>query len=396
MIRILAVMVLLLPLYGCGSTLSSTTTTTTTTAAPTVTSITPSSGYNDLNYSLQISGTNFQTGATAKIGSTTISSLEVVNSTTIRGYLFYGVTGGSYDVNVINPDGQIGTLAGAFTANSPPAEWTKETLSWAGTIEALTSNCTILLPDGITYRTYFTGPGGIWTATSTDGISWSNQVLTGVVDTGATNPGVIRLSDGTYLMIYGIQTAFPTTEKLYRATSSNGVTFVKQAGTALIADPDEEDFVSVPDLVYLNTTTLRMYFVASPSNSFVHTAVSTDSGLTWTREGKISIDGGPVGGQVYDPDIIKFTDGTYWFFFTTPPVGASIGDLRIRSATSSDGRSFVLQSGSRVTPSGTVSTIMDPDVILIKGTTDQYRLYYGGNLSTTPSSADDLRAIISP
>ena len=364
-----------------------------------VSSINPASGYTDVDTSVQISGSGFQGGATIKIGATSATNVTVVNSTTITATVPYGMTAGTYIVKVTNSDSQYSTLLNGFTVNSPPAEWTKQTLSFAGTPKPLTSTCTILLPDGGTYRMYFTGPGGIWTCTSTDGINWTAPVATGITDTGATNPSVIRLNNGTYLMIYGRQTAMPTTERLYRGTSNDGITFTKQTGpltggAVLIADSGENDFVSVPDLIYVNDSTLRMYFVASTINSRVHTATSTDDGVNWTREGQISLSGGQIGGQVNDPDIIKLSDGSYRLFFTTPPAGQSIGDLRIRSAISSDGLTFSVESGSRANPSGSVNALMDPDTVLIIGTAGNYRLYYGGNL--TGGGPDDLRVLLSP
>lgn len=360
--------------------------------APTISGVTPSSGYTDLDTTIQIAGTNFASGATVKIGATAASGVTIASSTSITAIVDDGLTAGASTVTVTNSDGQSATLAAGFTATAPPSEWSKETLAWSGTTKALTSTCTLITAAN-TYRTYFTGVGGIWTATSNDGLTWTNQTLTGVVDQGATNPAVIALANGTFLMIYGIQTAMPTTEILYRATSNDGVNFAKQ-GTALTASTGENNFVSVPDLVFISTTRLRMYFVAGTTASRVHTAYSDDSGATWTREGEIAIAGGPYGGQVNDPDVIKKPDGTWWLFFTTPPAGQAIGDLRLRSAVSSDGRSFTLESGSRVTPSGSVSAVMDPDCIPIVGQSGRYRVYYGGNL--TPTGPDELRAIISP
>lgn len=391
---------IILIIYGgtCSKSKSDSKTTTTTGSssgpAPTVTAINPTSGYNDLYTPIQITGTNFVSGATVKIGVTSALSVTFVSTTLITCTINYGLTSGVYTVTVTNPDTQSAALINSFTATSPPAEWSKETLTWdCPTISrALTSTCTILLPDGITYRMYFTGQGGIWTITSTNGTSFlGNPVLTGVDNLGATNPNVISLTNGTYLMIYGVQLPGPT-EQLYRATSDDGITFIKQ-GVVLTADAGEDNFISVPDLIYISGTRLRMYFVASPINSRIHTAYSDNDGATWIREGRISITGGPIGGQECDPDIIKLQAGTYRLFFTTPPVGQSIGSLRMRSAVSTDGRNFTLESGSRVTPAGLVSVIMDPDVILIIGTTT-YRVYYGANLSA--GGPDDLRAIISP
>ncbi len=274
------------------------------------------------------------------------------------------------------------------------AEWTEVALSFSGDPAPLTSTCTVILPGDTTYRMYFTGPGELYSTTSTDGLTWTSPEETGINDTGATNPSVIRLTDGTYLMIYGIQTAMPTTEEQFRATSNDGITFTKQGSDPVLsADAGENDFVSVVDMIYINDTTLRMYFVANTVDSYVHTATSTDDGATWTREGEITLTG-DIGGQLNDPDIIRLSDGSWRLFFTTPPEGQAIGDLRIRSATSTDGRSFTLETGDIATPSDTVEALMDPDAVLQLGTTDAYRVYYGGNLSG--GGPDDLRARVSP
>lgn len=195
-------------------------------------------------------------------------------------------------------------------------------------------------------------------------------------------------------MIYGVQTTIPVTERLYRATSSNGIiNFIYQpghylGGAVLTGEAADGNFVSVPDLIYINDTTLRMYFVASTLESHIHTATSTDDGATWTREGQISITGS-YGGQTNDPDIVLLSDGSYRLFFTTPPPGTAIGDLRLRSATSTDGRNFTLESGDIVAPSGSIMAILDPDAVPVSGTT-KYRVYYG------LEPAGILHAIISP
>lgn len=278
------------------------------------------------------------------------------------------------------------------TPDEPAAtEWTEQTLSWTGTPEPVTSTCTIIV--GEYYRMYFTGPGGILTATSTDGLSWAAPVATGVADIGATNPSVIALGDGTYVMIYGIQTTIPVTERLYRATSNDGITFTKQlgaeaGGAVLVEDAGGTDFVSVPDLISIGAATLRMYFVYSTVDSRIHTATSEDNGRTWTDEGEITLTGS-VGGQTNDPDIIQLSDGSYRLFFTTPPVGTSIGDLRIRAAVSTDGRGFTVESDDVQDPSGSATSLLDPDVVQMPGST-KYLLYYG----TEP--AGSLHALLSP
>ncbi|HBY73628.1 MAG TPA: hypothetical protein DEG44_02970 [Candidatus Kerfeldbacteria bacterium] len=363
-----------------------------------VTSSSPSSSYTDLEPTLEIVGTAFQDGATTMLDDMAANTTTVNSATSITALFDDGLATGTYTVTVTNPDSTSATLEDALTISNPPDEWSKETLSFSGSPRPLTSTCTILMPDNSTYRMYYIGSGGVWSTVSSDGITWSSPVTTTISDSGVQNPSVLRLAGGTYLMIYGVQTTEPMTERLFRATSTDGITFTEQTGSltggvVLLAESDEDDFVSVPELIQLADGSIRMYFVASTTNSNVHTAVSTDNGATWTREGQIDISGGPTGGQINDPDVVELADGTYRLFFTTPPADQSIGDLRIRSAISTDGRSFTLESGSRVIPATTVNALMDPDTILLKDTTDQYRLYYGGNL--TAGGADDLRALFS-
>lgn len=292
---------------------------------------------------------------------------------------------------VLVASGCGGSSGGGSPDEPDSTSWTEQTLSWAGTPQPVTSTCTIIV--GTTYRMYFVGPGGILTATSTDGLSWAAPVTTGVDTVGATNPSVIALGDGTYLMIYGVQTQMPVTERLFRATSTDGITFTEQAGgetggAVLVEAAGGTDFVSVPDLISIGGGTLRMYHVQSTTNSRIHSATSTDNGQTWTKEGEITISGS-YGGQTNDPDVIGLSDGSYRLFFTTPPVGTAIGDLRIRAATSTDGRSFTVESGDIADPSGSTTALLDPDVVQRPGSTT-YLLYYG----TEP--AGSLHALLSP
>jgi len=351
---------------------------------PTISSVTPSSGFNDLNTTIQISGINFQTGATVEIGATSATDVTVVSSTSITATVPYGITAGTYDVKVTNSPAHSATLLSGFVVNSPPAEWTSQTLTWTGDRGGeTTSTCTLVLPNN-TYRMYNPGIGF---RSSEDGLTWPDSTNTNINEMGATNPAVITLKDGTYLMIYGVQqhTSGPPTERQYRAISTDGIYFNKEPTDAVLTG--ENDFASVPDLIYINDdTTLRLYYVSNSLQSHIHTATSTNNGQTWTEEGPISITGGPIGQQDVDPDIIKLADGTYRLFFATPPGPSELGNLRIRSAISTDGRNFTLESGSRIIPSPSEpgAIVIDPDTVLLPGTTDKYRFYYGGMIGDTP------------
>jgi len=88
--------------------------------APSVTSITPSSGSTVGGTSVTISGGNFAANATVAIGGSQASSVAVVDSGTITA-LTPAHAAGAVDVVVTNTDGQSGTKTQAFTYVTPQA-----------------------------------------------------------------------------------------------------------------------------------------------------------------------------------------------------------------------------------------------------------------------------------
>ena len=82
--------------------------------APTVSSVSPTSGATAGGTSITITGTGFLANATVLVGGTAASSVAVVNSTTITA-LTPAHTAGTVDVVVTNTDTQTGTKTGAFT-----------------------------------------------------------------------------------------------------------------------------------------------------------------------------------------------------------------------------------------------------------------------------------------
>ena len=89
-------------------------------APPAPASASPASGPSLGGTSVTITGTGFQTGATVTFGGTALTSVSVLNSTTITG-ITASHAAGAVDVLVRNPDGQSGTCAGcyAFVATPP-------------------------------------------------------------------------------------------------------------------------------------------------------------------------------------------------------------------------------------------------------------------------------------
>jgi len=89
--------------------------------APTVTSVTPTSGPTAGGTSITITGSGFVSGATVLLGETAASNVVVNNSTTIAATTPPHAAG---DVNltVTNSDGQSGSKVNAFTYNAPSGE----------------------------------------------------------------------------------------------------------------------------------------------------------------------------------------------------------------------------------------------------------------------------------
>jgi len=86
--------------------------------APTVTSVSPSSGYSHLDTEITISGTNFISTPSVRLGLNELA-VTFVNSTTLTAIVPSGLEPGAYDLTVTNPDAQEDTLESAFTVLEP-------------------------------------------------------------------------------------------------------------------------------------------------------------------------------------------------------------------------------------------------------------------------------------
>lgn len=241
------------------------------------------------------------------------------------------------------------------------------------------------MPDG-TYRTYF---AGISSATSSDGLTWGGSTVVVPSSQGGfnRNPAVFRTSANTYGVIY--EQLLGGVGRFYRATSPDGVNFTVSPSTPVMQPGgSDNNFLSVPDIISLGGGTLRMYFVAG--GALTDSATSTDDGVTWTREGRITINGLSPVNWVVDADLVRLSSGSYRMYFATGPDGQSgLNNKRIRSATSTDGRTFTLDAGIRVAPLASGDDLVDPDVIQLPD--GRYRMYYG---YSTPGGTYNLMSSI--
>ena len=92
----------------------------TTAVMPTLTDVFPAVGASAGGTEIVLSGTNFVSGATVRIGGVTQSSITVESSDVLRFTTLSGTPGGPYTLEVENPGGAIATSAFAYVAQPDP------------------------------------------------------------------------------------------------------------------------------------------------------------------------------------------------------------------------------------------------------------------------------------
>jgi serine protease len=85
---------------------------------PTIKSVSPNSASNNSKTNITITGTNFTSGATAKIGSTDLANISVSNATTITAAIPAHLGAGTYDIKITS-GGKTATLIDGFTTTNP-------------------------------------------------------------------------------------------------------------------------------------------------------------------------------------------------------------------------------------------------------------------------------------
>jgi hypothetical protein len=131
------------------------------TLPPTLNGIAPVNAFNDLDTTVTISGADFAATPTVSLGSTALTNVALVDSTTLTATLPWGVNPGSYDLKVTNPDGGNVTLAGAFTVEAGIGQWNAGTL-YGGEVQQL------FMKPGVPSTLYATAYGVIGLFRSTD------------------------------------------------------------------------------------------------------------------------------------------------------------------------------------------------------------------------------------
>jgi photosystem II stability/assembly factor-like uncharacterized protein len=94
--------------------------------SPTVTGVDPTVAPNDLDTSIVITGTGFTAVPTVTLGSTLLDDVGWVSAERLTATVPWGLITGTYTISVINPGGESGSVADAFTVTQGIGVWTTD------------------------------------------------------------------------------------------------------------------------------------------------------------------------------------------------------------------------------------------------------------------------------
>jgi hypothetical protein len=240
--------------------ISATASITLTALAPTVSSVSPTSGHNALANTVTINGANFQNGATVNLGTTSLTNVTFVNTTQVTATVQAGIVVGTYGITVTNPDNLSATLANAYTVTTAPAPTVTAVSPTRGS-NAVSTNITITGTNFLsTPVVQLFNASNTYTLTNITFVSATN--LTATVPSGyvaatysvrVTNPGGLS---GTRNNAFIVDPAPPTISSVNPSTGDNAlVRTIAVYGTGFYGTPT----------VRLNTTNLSGVQVISPT-----------------------------------------------------------------------------------------------------------------------------------
>jgi hypothetical protein len=200
-------------------------------------------------------------------------------------------------------------------------------------------------PPGEVIRLYYAvyvltgGPNDIRSATSTDGINFTEDQgvrFSHPAISGVTDPDVVRLNDGSWLMFGSLGT------DLLKATSPIS------DGAFTLDESFSWSQGGVPGSYNFNGTV--MTFFCHQSGISVGTYDQETGTLSYDG---VALNAPPDGGMICDPSVIK-VDDRYLMFYKYEPPNGTFAEHRIYLATSSDGTTWTQHSQNRFIGMGSV------------------------------------------
>jgi|GEM_PF-3182742 len=222
-------------------------------------------------------------------------------------------------------------------------------------------------------------PDTIRYSDSVDGLSFGAfSAVTGIaplISETFANPGVLRLQDGSYLMLYEkikhISSAATDLVTLLRAVSNDAAIFTNNPTTPAIPGGSVVATNFGASLVQVNESTIRLYYSTS---QLVRTTTTTDNGINWSDDQAASILGRSTeyAPFPFDVSVVINQSGTYLMFFVSPP-NESINRYSIYLAQSTDGVTYQIYDQSVLAPPDE-SSFTDPNAVVLPD--GSIRLYY--------------------
>ena len=260
----------------------------------------------------------------------------------------------------------------------PPPDGDATVLSFSSSITPI--HTPFVFRFGDTLRMYFDalGTGDMLSAFSLDGLTWT--IDAGVRNTGfssARHPHVLQISDTLFRMYFEGQLGF--VGGIGSAISSDGLNWTKETDQNGIIDAftGQNNNAADPVVFELDTGGFRMYY-RTPTQ--INSATSSD-GKNWTIETGTRI------ANALEFAGIRLPDGTIVLYY------AVSGFTAILSKRSSDGLNFsvtpdtVLLPGNHPTDDPEESgKILTTSILQFPG--DTIRMYYQGSESTTSVNSD--------
>jgi IPT/TIG domain/Family of unknown function (DUF5719)/Fibronectin type III domain len=362
---------------------------TTTTGALTATAVSPTSGPTSGGTVITVTGTNFVSGATIRIGGTPATGVTFVSSTQLRGTTPAKAAGG-YTVQVVNPNGQSANTPSGFTYTATTGAPTVSAVSPAS---GPTSGGTVITVTGTSFVSGARVSIGTLTAGNVVFVS-STQLrattpyssTTGARDVRVTNPnGQYGIRPGGFTYGTSTTTSLTLTSVSPASGPTSGGTVITVTGTGFVSGAR----VSIGTLVagsvaFVSSTQLRATTpaatagardvrVTNPNGSFVTrtgaftytapttgtptvTSVSPSSGPTSggtviTVTGTSFVSGARVFIGTLAATNVTFVSSTQLFALTAPAATAGTRDVRV---TNPDGR-YGIRAGGFTYKSSTTS-----------------------------------------
>ncbi|WP_313916084.1 sialidase family protein [Tahibacter sp.] len=208
--------------------------------------------------------------------------------------------------------------------------------------------------------------GDLWiTRSADDGATWSTPTSVIATNANERHPALLQLGDGSFVLFYLKGSGALTSYRLFRATSSDGVSFTEQGELALGGTGGQLN----PHVIRHPDGTLTMSYQRLGSGSYV--AQSSDNGVTWDQLQTTISTGSQLPRITY-----RASDGRY---LATYQSGASV--LQILAKTTTDVRDWSAPPTS-LTASGdnhdSLPVVMPDDafvVFYIHANASQYDIY---------------------